>query len=172
MVIHWFEVSFMWIWEQFGYPSFLKDFFHFTLFQEQEQQSNHKMLDAHLGNFQSAVSQSMPGILFLNNHSRSSASVKASRPLILKARKLFLCIDTWNLPVQIWAFWHIWGIALSLPWTESAFPCSCSTDLQSPCQASCLLLNAEINPQLVILAASLDCILSDTAFSWERITFV
>lgn len=74
--------------------------------------------------FPKCCEQSMSGILFLNNHPRPSASVKASRPLILKARKLFLCINTRNLPDQTWAFWHIWGTALALPWTESAFPCS------------------------------------------------
>lgn len=74
--------------------------------------------------FPKCCEHSMSGILFLNNHPRPSASVKASRPLILKARKLFLCINTRNLPDQTWAFWHIWGTALALPWTESAFPCS------------------------------------------------
>lgn len=52
--------------------------------------------------------------LVSKHHSRSSASVKASRPIILKARKLFLCINTWNLPVQTWAFGCIWGSCPSI----------------------------------------------------------
>lgn len=68
--------------------------------------------------FPKCYEQGMPGILFLNNHSSSSASVKASRLLILKARKLFLCINTLNLSVQTWAFWLIWGScpSTSLDW--------------------------------------------------------
>lgn len=75
--------------------------------------------------FPKCCEQHMPRILYLNIHQMYSASVKVSRPLTLKGRKLFFMYNYIRIAsVQTWAFWLIGGNCpdSSLEWISFSLP--------------------------------------------------
>lgn len=163
MVIHWFEVSHMNL-RAIWLPFFPERFFPFHIFPGTGTAEQPYNAGCSSWQFPKCCEQSMPGIFILNNHSRSSASVKSSRPLILKAINFpmhkYMKLPCANLGFLTYLRKLPFQLGLNL-----LFPALVPQTLSNK-QSSCLLLKVEIHPLVVILAASsLGCVLSDMAFS-------